>query len=283
MKKSKSKKSKIKPLYKRHLGLLAVMVLAFAAVTGLYMHSVQAKSIPVPATAVFYGDSIMYESTSQMNAQFASKSGWTDKITAFPGSAPCDWFTQLQTDLSTLHPNIVVLETQGNSITDCMKDSNGNLIPFGSQAWLDKYRTDIDFYFSNATATGAKVLYVNALPEPNTTTNKQLNSLIAVAKTEAGKYHGVSVTGAPRNSVSSSGAFVWRKNCLAGETAAMGCGSLVAGKITVRSPDGVHLCPINFTDLNSWYAGCQVYSSGEVRWGQSIVNTTVAPPAPLLK
>ncbi len=270
----------MRSVIKKSTLFLGSLIITFAGLFALLPFSTSATVIPTPATATLYGDSIMFESTNQIASQFATKAGWTFKNTSYPGSAPCDWFAQLQSDLATLHPKIVVLETQGNSLTPCMRDANGNQIVFGSQAWLNKYRTDLDFYFSTATAAGAKVLFVYPLPESSSSATKSLVSLKNMALAEAGKYHGVSVSGAPRNAVTSSGTFVWRKTCLSTETASMGCGAEVAGKIRVRSPDGVHLCPIN----PNWSVipSCSVYSSGEFRWSKSLVSTTINPPAPIL-
>ncbi len=273
-----SKKSWLKGNIK--LSVLAVLVLLIMALGIVLVRTSSATIIPAPATALLYGDSIMFESSNQISSQFASKPGWSFKNTSYPGSALCDWSSQLQTDLDTLHPQIVVLESQGNSITPCMRDAAGNQIPFGSQAWLDKYKSDLDYFFATATASGAKVLWVAPLPVSSPSSTKALQSLNQMAKTEAGKYHGISVSGAPKNSVTTDGLFVWRKGCLPTESAAMGCGAVVAGKIAVRSPDGVHLCPNNPEWLST--SPCNVYSSGEFRWGNTLVDKAVNPPTPLL-
>lgn len=181
--------------------------------------------------------------------------------------------------MSVIVPQVVTLETAGNALRQCMSDRNGGTAPLiGSTEWANLYRQDLNEFFSTATTAGSKVVFVKPPSMAATWYNSAINQLITIATEEAGKFHGVSVSGVPRNAVTSSGKFTFKKACLATETSALGCG--IDGKIIVRSSDGLHFCP---SGLNaSLPNGCSIYSSGAYRWGKSLVNTTVNPPAPIL-
>lgn len=256
-----------------------VIVYALTALTVVHPQPAQAIAIPTPARAEFFGDSIMYESYWHMVSQFTKKKGWTYNVTAYPGFALCDWLSAIDAKLAT-KPSVLVIESQGNSLTSCMKDVNGVNYPYGSTGWLNKYKADFDHVFASANANGVKVLVVYPLPFAIPSLTTASNQLTSMIKTEAAKYHNISVTAAPRNAVTSSGKFIWEKSCLASEGTAVGCDP-VTHKIKVRSSDGVHLCPLSQTPAD-FLNGCPQYSSGEFRYAKALVAATVSPPAPLL-
>lgn len=260
--------------------------IAFAITLGIVMsgvmfapHQASAVKIPTPATALVYGDSIMFESYWTLYGKFNAKKGWTAYMHAYPGFALCDWQDELEQELALYHPQIVSIETQGNTYTNCMRDSNGNLPAYGSQAWKDKYRADFNKFFATATAAGSKVLYFKALPRGDG--NPAYKALDSIAQQEAGKFHGVSISAKARNSVTKTGKFTWTKKCYAFETAAMGCNA-ATNQITVRNPDGIHLCPVAYPTNESFLAGCSVYSGGAYRFGKTMFAATISPPAPIL-
>jgi hypothetical protein len=271
--------------FRSRLSVMSLVVMLSAGF-GAFAPPASATTITTPATAAFYGDSILFEARDVVASQFAAKAGWTITVNSYPAAAVCDWQSTLESDLAALHPKIVVLETFGVSLTPCM-----NGLTRGSTAWADKYRADIDTFFRTATSAGAKVLFVKpvvidsarvqstyGVPFPNS----YQTTLTSIATSEAKLYHGVSVTAAPKNSLlTSTGAFTYKKTCLAGETAAMGCVA-TTNKITVRNPDGVHLCPVAYGPPDGMLAGCPAYASGAVRYGKALATATVSPPAPLL-
>ena len=236
-----------------------------------------------PKTALVYGDSITWESRYATANQFKLKKGWTYTNKSFPGTAPCDWLVNLQSDLATYQPSIVAIETEGNNTRPCMLDANGNVLPKDSQAYFDKYTADLSTFFAQVAATGTRLLFVKAIPMKDTTWNNAVNRLNTIGTTLAGQYHGVSVTASPRNAVSASGKYVDYKTCLSTEISAGYCGA--DGKIAIRTltgtQAGIHLCP---SGLNAGYPySCpDAYSSGEFRFGKTLTNVIVSPPAPLL-
>ncbi len=257
-------------------------VFALIVVTTATFLPVQAVAI-TPKTALVYGDSVTWESRIATANQFKLKKGWTYTNKSFPGTAPCDWLVNLQSDLATYQPSIVAIETEGNNTRPCMLDANGNVLPKDSQAYFDKYTADLGSFFAQVTASGARLLFVKAIPMKDTTWNNAVNKLNTIGTTLAGQYHGVSVTASPRNAVSASGKYIDYKTCLSTEVSAGYCGT--DGKIAIRTltgtQAGIHLCP---SGLNAGYPySCpDAYSSGEYRFGKTLANLIVSPPAPVL-
>ena len=70
------------------------------------------------------------------------------------------------------------------------------------------------------------------------------------------------------------------KACFASESAAMGCSN---GQIAIRTvtgiQTGIHFCPDGLQ--NGYPYSCDMYSSGEYRFGRAIAQMLVTPPAPL--
>jgi hypothetical protein len=122
-----------------------------------------------------------------------------------------------------------------------------------------------------------KVLFAQPIPASDASHDAGLTKLMQVAVTEARRFHGVSITDAPRNAVSNAGVFTATKPCLASEGAAEGCDAATQ-TIGVRSPDGIHLCTAG---LEPDSQKCTVYSSGEVRFAQAMVFATFHLPKPL--
>ena len=70
------------------------------------------------------------------------------------------------------------------------------------------------------------------------------------------------------------GTFARTLPCLIGEP----CTGPVVGGVpsnVVRSPDGVHFCPVTVVRVS-----CPVYSSGAFRFADAMVRGLVAPPGP---
>lgn len=281
-------------MIKRFVWLLVVTTTLLG---GVFLSSPAAEAATVPKQVLAYGDSLLHETrinhlvncpvgatchTPTLEEMFAPKKAWRLTARSYPGTAPCDWLTWLDEDLATLQPKHVLLETAGNSFTECMIDpSTGVKYPFGSQAYYDKYRSDIDLFIQKVQAAGAKMILVKPPPSANPCCNSWQTQLGNIMVERATLFPGTVVTSGPRNAVSNSGKWTQTKNCLAIETAAMGC-NLVTRKIIVREPynayySGLHFCPLGYTST-----GCAVYSSGAYRFGKAIVAALVSPPKPVV-
>jgi hypothetical protein len=256
---------------------IAVIVLSLTGVVTVNDTRPAGAATTSSKIVAIYGDSIMFESAGVVAKNLASHKGWKEAMSSFPGSAPCDWLAQLKSDLTQLHPGVVVLETMGNDATTCMTRVTGSR---GSRAYYNEYRSNFDTYFGDATKAGAKVVFIQPIPVLSSRFNGVLEHLTEIAKTEAAKYPDVSISSAPRDAVTVSGRFVMKKACLPRETVAMGCNKTTR-EIIVRAPDHVHLCPTGYPAPYSFFTGCSVYSSGAVRHGSAVVDTAISPPRPI--
>ncbi len=253
----------------------------FAAIVVLATIAISLPSIAdatvTPKTALMYGDSLTFESRAQIVNQLQSKAGWHGYVHSFGGTALCDWLPWIAADLATYHPSIVGIETAGNIGTrPCSAE-----VP-GSDAYYADYLVALNSFFSQVTASEAKVVYFTPPPFTDPLRTAITTRITAMVKTLAYQYHGVSIAGTMRTALSNAGKYTETKTCLSTETAAMGC---TAGRIPIRTvaglPDaGLHLCP---TGIASAPAGvCPVYSSGEFRLGRTVANSLAAPPKPYL-
>jgi hypothetical protein len=253
--------------------LLKCLLVAAVLLPLAIPHAASAATTPKPTRVVFFGDSITYESGVAIASLVKTHPNWKYKFESYPGIAVCQMHKSLRTDLAKFHPQIVVLQTMGNSSvkTQCMKDNAGVVKPFGSAAWLSRSRKDFDLFFKAATVANAKVLFVQPLPAADALHNTGLTKLMKVGASEARKFHGVSVTSAPRDALSDNGVFAPTKTCLASEGVAQGCDA-DTDTIGIRALDGIHLCTPGLEPVSQKCAG---YSSGEVRFAQAVVDATL--------
>jgi hypothetical protein len=200
----------------------------------------------------------------------------------FPGLAVCDWLPKLKSDLNTYHPAVVLMAFAGDSATQCMMDRHGKPLVPGSSAYLARYRADINAFFEKVTATGAEVVFVEYPPLRDPGSNAALTEIIAIAKTLAGHYQGVSIATTVRSQLSQSGRYIGYAPCLHTESVQMGCThGHIAIRTNVSGPgSGIHLCPVVPPNVFPWR--CPIYSSGEYRFGTAIAATAMDPPRPIV-
>lgn len=204
-----------------------------------------------------YGDSLSWESGRYIKKGLH---GFKAKLHAFGGAAVCDMIQFLDADLSAAkkaknYPTFIMLETAGNSESDCMRDpATGSYYVSGSDAYYAKYTHDIGVIADIATTIHSRLAFITAPPTARSGSDTRLESIETAT--------GWPVTDVPQQAVAPNGVFAWTLPCLATESKRKGC---VNGQITVRAPDGRHFCPTGLTA-----DGCAVYSSGEKRWGDAI-------------
>lgn len=222
-----------------------------------------------PKMALIYGDSLVWESTPDINLG----AGWTRAMHAIFGRAPCDWLNALPADLSTYHPNVVTIATAGNT------QGNGSCetAAAGSAQYFADYQTDLEALVSQITATGAQLVFVEDPPFADPTRNSDVAQIDAMEVALSQKYAHVTVSSTIRKQMSTrAGAYEDHARCLSVETAAEGC---VAGRIPIRTLPGfvgagLHLCP---DGVGPVLPACDQYSSGEVRFGKAIAAATKHP------
>jgi hypothetical protein len=235
-------------------------------------------------TALLYGDSLTWEAAvnntlcphgtachrETVQAIASGHPSLRLVVRSFPGVAPCDWLKSLRGDLATYKPEVVMLQTEGNDLTPCMHDpATGSLYPVASAGFYDKYRSDLDAFFGDVTATGAKMIVVPPIVTNDRKFNEQVTALGRIVTRAAARFPRSATTSLPQDAVTDNGRFTSAKSCLAGETAAKGCKN---GRIRVRDPVGFHFCPVGL----KLPAHCSVYSSGALRFGESMVEVLVS-------
>ena len=130
------------------LGLVGIVGLVGAACT---------PAAPPPATVLIYGDSLTNQSRQYLTDQLADQApGWRVLIRSFGGTALCDYLDAMQQD-GDEGAQLVVVQFSGNAGTSCMGGT-----PYGSQAWIDKYRADAEAAASLWQGRGVQVLFVGS-------------------------------------------------------------------------------------------------------------------------
>ena len=231
----------------------------------------------VVRTALIYGDSLTLEARPTITARFAPKASWRAVVQAIPGVALCEYTTSLVADLQSYRPSVVTIETHGGTNSPATGCFDSNMIR-DSPEYYSTIRADLAEIFAAVTATGAKVVFFATPPDQSAAAMLEQNTITSIAVSEAGNYHGVSISKAGRTAL---GGATWRGTlkCLAAEAATADC---VDGRIIVRAPDTVHFCPVGYPNFFAFFAGCTTYSSGAFRYGRALVSATISPPKPVL-
>lgn len=234
-----------------------------------------------PGKALVYGDSLTFESRGAIGNEIALHPGWTVTVHAYPGFAPCDMIPWLDSDLATYQPTVFAIETAGNFTRPCMVDANGVQLVAGSPGYYAKLNADLSTIFQRVTAYGAQVVFIKAPPMLDAAWNTRILKVSANTTKLAKTMHRVSVSGAPRAAIATKNKFTSYKPCLAEETAAMGCSD---GQIAIRTLSGlqagIHFCPDGLLGPPAY--ACDMYASGETRFGRALAKVLVKPPKPLL-
>lgn len=244
--------------------LIAVLLAGMAAPAGAQK--------PV-RTALFYGDSITWESSNVVNQTLSAKGGWIAVHREKVATAPCDW-PSIAADIAKYHPASVVIETAGNA-TACTGAT-------ATQSYYSSYQSTLRAMFTAAAGAGSAVVFVEAPPIEDPSWESAVEGIDTIAVSLAHQISGVSISTAGRSKLSKNGHFVTYKKCLKGETASEGCTN---GQIAIRThdtdsaQDGLHLCP---DGLNGFPWFCDEYSSGELRFGQVLAKAATHPPKPVI-
>jgi hypothetical protein len=200
---------------------------------------------------ILYGDSLSWEAGSAFESNMGPGANVVHR--SFPGVAACDLLPSMAADVATLQPEAVVIEFAGNMTTPCMHGTT-------SETVVARYARDVADAAAIFSARGIPV-YLMGAPLLAGWGSDQTPGMHAAFTAIADKSGLVSFTDAGRSVLDAEGAFTMTLPCLPGETAAMGC---VGGRITVRSPDRVHFCPVATS------GACPVWSSGAWRFGAAM-------------
>ncbi|OAA20983.1 hypothetical protein UG55_106620 [Frankia sp. EI5c] len=232
----------------------AAAVLAVIALTA-------GREDPEKQRVVLWGDSLAWESRDAF-VEAAEADDSVDTLTrTWGGTAPCDWLDDMRKQARRWRPTVAVLSFSGNTGSDCMRDRD----------LLTAYRTDVTEAVEILTRRGAEVVLADSPPRQDQLVDgdghTQLHRLwrdIASAR--------ANVRVAPAGEVLTvRGQFTPRLPCETGED----CDA--DGQVQVRSPDGVHFCPIAQPAMTP----CPTRSFGAERFGRALAEAARPEVSPL--
>jgi hypothetical protein len=218
-----------------------------------------------PVEVVLWGDSLGWESRDVVSAAFADRDDVHFEAHTFGGTAPCDWLTDMAARAASV--DVAAVQFSGNSIGNCMRDPATQQLPAGD-AIVTKYRRDITFAAELLTAQGAVVVLVGSPPARVAPVGDAGPQLTAMYREVADEMEGVEYVDAGQ-AVLDHGAWTATLPCLPSEDASRGCAN---DRISVRAPDGVHLCPVARPARDGIVGACPVWSSGALRFGRTIAD-----------
>ena len=241
-----------------------------ALVANFLAPALRGSSSAKPRTAktrivLAYGDSLLNETRETVSGAFGATSDIEIEITAQPLAALCDMTGWLQRDLAVSRPALVVLETRGVDSSVCMRTASGAFIARGSPEYYAKFESDATRFFREARAAGVPVLVVADPPEKAPSEIAVQTRLTSILHSLASTSTGSVVSDIARDALGGS---TWTKTmpCLAAERARPECEG--SGRIVVRGPNGVNLCP----SVPTFGATCATYSSGAIRYASAVVT-----------
>lgn len=115
--------------------------------------------VPPPVIMVF-GDSLVTESDGGIRLLFGD--AYDVRVSAFGGSALCDFAAQIVEEARTVRPRMVVLAFSGNAFTPCMRPPPGTAN--NATWWAQKYETDLNDVINRLGAMGVSSTVVGAPP-----------------------------------------------------------------------------------------------------------------------
>jgi hypothetical protein len=245
-----------RPKYRRRRALRSTITAALlgaglVAGSALDLGGASVAPAALKPTIIIYGDSLADQVRPDFNF-YVGLSGANVVDHIFPGTAPCDWTQQMQTDAAT-HPAAVVMEFSGNPF-GCMS------YPPGTAIYYTQYEQQVTQEAQMFTAAGSHVFLIGTPMNYRQVTSgdRSWDHLVEIYAQIAASNPGVTFVNAAA-SIELNGAFAWEMPCLSFETGP-DCGP---GRLNiVRQSDGFHLCP-----LQDAHDQCLVYASGEVRYG----------------
>ncbi|MBL7501907.1 DUF459 domain-containing protein [Frankia nepalensis] len=209
-----------------------------------------------------WGDSLAWEAQNAFRSTVQAAGGET-MVHTYGGTAPCDWLADIRKQSRRWRPDVAVLAFSGNTGSPCME----------GRELADAYREDITAAVARLTRAGAHVLLVEAPPRTDQPVDAEgRTELDRVWHEIAADLPDTAVIPAGRAVTTADGRWTATLPCAAAEP----CGP--GGAVTVRSPDGVHLCPVQVAPMTQ----CPVSSPGANRYGRAMADAAVTAlgPAP---
>lgn len=202
---------------------------------------------------IVYGDSLVWESTTEIR-QWAAARGWDATVRTRFGGAPCSLYDTMRSDRG-LRPRAVILSFSGNS---------SYLAPCVGADVVASYRAQVHEVKRIWTGRGAHVAFASVPRLPQETSERVQEVFRGVAPHlgmpfhDGGKY------------VSPGRVWTYALPCMPGER----CvgrqlnPAVPAGQNIVRANDRVHLCP----GPGHGFDPCPVYNSGSWRYARALTE-----------
>jgi hypothetical protein len=206
---------------------------------------------------VLWGDSMAWEAQDDFAAGVTAAGGTSLRLHTYGGTAPCDWLADIRKQSRSWHPAVAVLAFSGNTGTECMKGRD----------LASAYRSDVLAAVARLTRGGAHVILVDAPPRRDQAVDAQgLTSLDQIWREIAAAEPDTTVVPAGRAVTDAAGRYAQAVPCGPGDPPCP-----PGGLITVRSPDGVHFCPVEQPPATR----CPVPSAGAARYAHAMAAAVV--------
>lgn len=255
-----------------HAFLLTAAIASVAVSTGC------TPPRPPPLRVEVWGDSIAGQASPYISFYLGLAGKVTTRLHTFPGSAMCDWFSDMRSELANpagFHPQAVIIQFSGDAFTPCMKQSNG--VPYSGQALINKYASDSAYVIGLFTHAHVPVYFVS------TPISRSQAAQGSVGNTPLGvmfsKLPARFPAGGLVRFIDGASAVEWHGHY----TATLPCdpwekctGHWPDGTptVVVREADGAHFCPVKEVPIpgGNGFTRCPVYMGGAARYAIAIAG-----------
>jgi len=250
--------------------------LAVLGVVGAAAACTPASSLPTgvpgrerPARIVLYGDSLADQAAPFFRALITAHGKATLQVKTTPGTAICDYLSDMARTVGRFRPDAVVVEFSGNNLTRCTHDKKAGQALVGD-ALVALYRADAEKATTTLSRYGATVYWIGAPSDGTPSQSDSAARIKAIYQELPSRFDRVRFVDAGQ-AVLDHGQYTDYLPCLPNEP----CSGPVIGGVRmnkVRAPDGVHFCPVPITGA----ARCPVWSSGAFRFGAAMAAPVIA-------
>jgi hypothetical protein len=252
-------------------------LLLIAAMLGVAT-SAACTPAPPPLRVEVWGDSLSGQSSSYISFYLGLSGKVTTRLHTFPGTAICDWFNDMRSELNPsnpagFHPQAVVIQFQGDAFTPCMKNAAG--VPYTGQALVNKYQFDAAGVVSLFTHAHVPVYFVSApISRAQAAQGYVGNAPVGALFS---KLPAIYPAGGLTRFIDGAAAVEWQGHytdtlpCASWETCT---GHWPDGTrtVVVREADGVHFCPVKEVPAGGGFTTCPVYMGGAARFAMAIAG-----------
>lgn len=221
-----------------------------------------------PVRVELWGDSLSWEARGPFTASVAAHGHANVRVRVYGGTALCDWLPDIQSQLASFRPQVVVFQFSGNNLTPCVETASGRKRE--GRALANAYRAAVHRVMGMI-PSGVAVYWVAPPPMPSGRGAASALALTRVYRGLPDRYPRARFVDAGA-AVSDGGRFTRRLPCLAGEPCPPGGPGT---PVSVRAPDGVHFCPVETSGRRAGPGGCPVYSFGAHRYGRAMAAPVV--------